>query len=118
METTSFALGMLTIIVAGLLVVIGYTFYKVRKVAARLIEFQESSSRNFNHFSEAINRGDNELKRALNNDIAMVRSYLKEDVSTLYSHIDKQFDKRFDSFRKKLKTECFEDEKEDGKLYS
>lgn len=107
METTSFALGMLTVIVAGLLVIIGYTFYKVRKAWSRLDSFESGVI------------GDlNSIRREMGERDSDVRSLLSNDVKALHSYIDSQFDKRFDSFRKKLKTTCFEEDKEDTPLYS
>ena len=107
METTSFALGMITVIVAGLLVVIGYTFYKVRKAWSRLASFEAGIIGDLNSIRREMREKDSDILSALNSD-----------VNALHSHIDRQFDKRFDSFRKKLKTTCFEEDREDTPLYS
>lgn len=107
METTSFALGMITVIVAGLLVIIGYTFYKVRKTWSRLSSVESGIIENLNSIRREMREKDSDILSALNSD-----------VNALHSHIDRQFDKRFDSFRKKLKTTCFEEDREDTPLYS
>lgn len=114
METTSFALGMITVIVAGLLVIIGYTFYKVRKTWSRLTSVESGIIENLNSIRREMREKDSDILSALNNDVNALHSH----IDRLHSHIDRQFDKRFDSFRKKLKTTCFEEDKEDTPLYS
>jgi hypothetical protein len=116
METTSFALGIVSAIVAALVVIIVYSFYKVQKLEKGMIAHQR-------YISDSLERGIirelEELRELQKNEYTRMMSNLDNAVNAVYSHVDRQFDKRFDSFGKKLKVSCFEeDKKDDGKLYS
>jgi hypothetical protein len=96
MEITSFVLGMLTIVAAGISASIVVGLAKINKISKQLNNLSQQHERDLIHIFKVIGEKDNEIWRQFGDtsrDITMVEKTIMGQVDETRRYIDSRIDK-------------------------